>query len=246
MTNLIVKYLADKLDRVEGINVNWVMGRADSRESPNIQHEVHLFDQPHAYRNGKLVEVRGELVVDFGPPIGRQKVRYCDHPEICTLPLYIEGVKNVVCTGGFWPPVPVLDELEVLATSLGLTSEKPLKVDEVSIAPINFLTAFILDASQKARKSLRKRGIPAVSGTRIEVKGERRGEPTEYVSIGAGKFADGGISLATGVKLLAKGEIKVKGVYPPEGCIDPKAFLSELTKRGRIGYETEERTWELP
>jgi lysine 6-dehydrogenase len=229
LTNLIAKYLTDKLDRVDDINTYWIMGRADSRESPNIQHEVHLYDHPHAYLNGKLVEAQGELEVDFAPPIGRQKVRYCSHPEPYTLPLYIKGVKNVICASGFWPPIPFLDELEVSATNLGLISEKPIKVDEVSIAPIDFLTAFILDASQKVRKSLKKRKIPAVSGIRIEVKGERRGDPTEYVWLGVGKFAGGAISLVTGVKLLAKGEIKVKGVHPPEGCIDPKLFIKEYS-----------------
>jgi len=237
LTNLIAKYLADKLDKVDNINLYWMVSRAEFLGSAVIQHALSIYEHPHQYLNGKLVEAKGELVVDFAPPVGRQKVRYCDHPEPYTLPLYIKGVKNVICAGGNWPSLPALDELEVSGANLGLTSQELIKVGKVSITPIEFLTAFILDASRKARKTIEKKGIPAMGGMRIEVKGERRGGPTEYVFLGIGKMAEGTPrSLTTVAKLLAIGEIKVKGAYPPEGCIDPELFIKEYSG-GKLAFK---------
>jgi saccharopine dehydrogenase-like NADP-dependent oxidoreductase len=230
LTNIIAKYLADKLDRVDDINLYWMISRAEVLESARAQHGLQSYDHPYQFMNGKLVEAQGEFMVDFAPPVGRQKVRYCNHPEPYTLPLYIKSVKNATVAGGHWPPIPEIDDLEVLGPSLGLISEKPIKVGEISIMPINFLTAFILDASQKARKSLKEKRFPNVDAMRIEVKGERKGDPIEYVFLGIGKMIDGTPrSLVTGAKLLAKGEIKVKGAYAPEGCIDPKLFIKEYS-----------------
>jgi len=35
------------------------------------------------------------------------------------------------------------------------------------------------------------------------------------------------------------GEVTVKGVVAPEGCINPEKFLNELLKRGAKIYQTE-------
>ena len=39
------------------------------------------------------------------------------------------------------------------------------------------------------------------------------------------------ISAAIGAEMLARGDIKAKGVLPPEACIEPEPFIAELTKR---------------
>ena len=41
-----------------------------------------------------------------------------------------------------------------------------------------------------------------------------------------------GVPLAIGALMLARGEIHTPGVFGPEACIDPEAFLSELERRG--------------
>jgi saccharopine dehydrogenase-like NADP-dependent oxidoreductase len=41
-----------------------------------------------------------------------------------------------------------------------------------------------------------------------------------------------GVSASIGGIMLAKGEIKKKGVMPPEDCIQPRKFFNELEKRG--------------
>jgi hypothetical protein len=44
--------------------------------------------------------------------------------------------------------------------------------------------------------------------------------------------------------MLACGEISEKGVLAPEGCVDPKGFLTRFAKRGFSFSETEAITQE--
>ncbi|MBU0703289.1 MAG: hypothetical protein KKC18_05425, partial [Chloroflexi bacterium] len=40
------------------------------------------------------------------------------------------------------------------------------------------------------------------------------------------------IPLSIGVQMITRGDVKVKGVVPPETAIDPEIFFAELRKRG--------------
>jgi len=41
-----------------------------------------------------------------------------------------------------------------------------------------------------------------------------------------------GITAAIGAAMLARGQVQVKGVYAPEGCLEPGHVFAELAKRG--------------
>jgi len=48
------------------------------------------------------------------------------------------------------------------------------------------------------------------------------------------------IPLSIGAQMIARGDIKDRGVYPPESVIDPAIFFAELKKRGiKIHMEIE-------
>jgi hypothetical protein len=48
-----------------------------------------------------------------------------------------------------------------------------------------------------------------------------------------------GLSLSVGTLMLARGELITEqgGVYAPEGCLDPAAFLGYLSEKGIKAYE---------
>jgi hypothetical protein len=48
-----------------------------------------------------------------------------------------------------------------------------------------------------------------------------------------------GLSLSIGTLMLAHGELLTKegGVYAPEACLDPRAFISYLSAKGIKAYE---------
>jgi saccharopine dehydrogenase-like NADP-dependent oxidoreductase len=76
-----------------------------------------------------------------------------------------------------------------------------------------------------------------VSAIRIEIKGQKDGQPKEIVYGGSALTVSSATAgpTAIGVLMLAQGDIKKKGVYAPEGCIDNFGkFMTELKKRGRF------------
>jgi len=64
----------------------------------------------------------------------------------------------------------------------------------------------------------------------VVVAGTKDGEPVEYrIHMASSSRALGegtGIPAALGVMLLERGKIAVKGVIPPEGCIEPMDFIA--------------------
>ena len=98
-TNILAKYGADKMDRVDEIRIAWVAAIGDPSGIGATDHWFHcVTGMIPIYREGKWVDVPARTepeIVDFGPPIGNAKVFLCGHGEPVTLPRYIKGV-NVV------------------------------------------------------------------------------------------------------------------------------------------------------
>jgi saccharopine dehydrogenase (NAD+, L-lysine-forming) len=56
----------------------------------------------------------------------------------------------------------------------------------------------------------------------------------------AGRMAPGtGLPASIAALMLAAGDVTVKGVVAPEGCIDPQKFLTALLQRGARIHQTE-------
>lgn len=264
ITNMLAKFGADKLDRVDEIHTLWAvsLGEEEGGGGPAAtDHGFHMLTgKVPTYRDGKWVDVPAGSepeIVNFAPEIeGRAReieVFHVGHAEPVTLPRYIEGVKVVTNKGGLSPSW--VNQMFLNLVAFGFSSTKPLEVKGVSITPRDFtlkLLSAILDFAPPetlARIVEDVRETGAVGGLRVDVKGEKDGNPTrliyrfgvtrpEMVSMGGST----GIPLSIGAQMLARGEIKAKGVFAPEGCVDPEAFLDQLKKRGAEIYETVEKT----
>jgi len=68
--------------------------------------------------------------------------------------------------------------------------------------------------------------------SRVIVKGKKEGRATSYIYDRIGNDWEAGIALSIGAQMLASGAITEKGVFAPEGCIEPQGFFQELKKRG--------------
>jgi saccharopine dehydrogenase (NAD+, L-lysine-forming) len=56
----------------------------------------------------------------------------------------------------------------------------------------------------------------------------------------AGRMAPGtGLPASIAALMLDAGDVTVKGVVAPEGCIDPEKFLAALVQRGAKIHQTE-------
>jgi hypothetical protein len=81
---------------------------------------------------------------------------------------------------------------------------------------------------------------PFASGLKVIVKGERKGKQVTYTADIVGRMAPGtGLPASIAALMLDAGDVKVKGVVAPEGCIDPEKFIAALIKRGAKIHQTE-------
>ena len=81
---------------------------------------------------------------------------------------------------------------------------------------------------------------PQSSGLKVIVKGERDGKKITYTADMVGRMAPGtGLPASIASLMMDAGDVTVKGVVAPEGCIDPGKFLGAFLKRGARIHQTE-------
>lgn len=233
--NVLVKWYADQLDRVDEIHLFWVVSIAELAGAA-WDHSLHMVTgKIPQYLDGKLEYVdggTGEEIATFLEPLGTCTVRYVGHPQPITIPRYIEGVKKVVIKGALIPAW--VDELIKEQKETGFLSTEPIDVKGTKVIPYD-LTLRLWDGIPKSRDN-----GPAASGLKVIVKGERGGKQVTYTADIVGRMAPGtGLPASIAALMLDAGDVKVKGVVAPEGCIDPQKFLSELLKRGAKIHQTE-------
>jgi len=132
-----------------------------------------------------------------------------------TVPRYIKA-RSVSLKGALTPEWN--NTLAELFVKLGLTAT-PKRIETLS------------KVIHKVEHILGKGGVP-YSAARVDVIGEKDGQPRTYTYRTVDKMKRlTGISAAIGARMLAQGQVKLKGVYPPEGCLEPAPFFAELGKR---------------
>jgi len=233
--NVLVKYYADRLDRVEEIYLYWVVAIAELSGAA-WDHSLHMtLGKVPQYIDGELVHVEGGSGVvaeEFLEPLGTCNVRYVGHPQPLTIPRYIKGVNNVIIKGGLIPLW--VDELIQEQKETGFLSRDPITVNGATVIPYDLT----LKLWEKIPEN-RDKG-PQASGLKVIVKGEREGKKITYTADMVGRMAPGtGIPASIAALMMAAGDVAQKGVVAPEGCIDPDKFLSAFLKRGARIHQTE-------
>ncbi|HOE17927.1 MAG TPA: saccharopine dehydrogenase NADP-binding domain-containing protein [Syntrophorhabdaceae bacterium] len=233
--NVLVKWYADQMDRVDEIHLFWVVSIAELAGAA-WDHSLHMVTgKIPQYLDGKLEYVEGgtgEEAAQFLPPLGTCVVRYVGHPQPITIPRYINGVKKVVIKGALIPLW--VDELIKEQKETGFLGTEPVEVRGTKVIPYD-LTLRLWENIPKNRDN-----GPAASGLKVIVKGERQGKGVTYTADIVGRMAPGtGLPASIAALMMFAGDVKVKGVVAPEGCIDPEKFLKELIKRGAKIHQTE-------
>jgi len=261
-TNVLAAQAADKLDRVEEIHIR--LWSAVESEAP-----VSLWSpetawgdmaaEPIVYENGEYKEVppfSSEEVYTFPDPIGPQTVYMHSHEEPETLPRFIgKGVRYVDFKMG-GPGFPIAKAI----VEFGLMSDKPINVKGIKVAPRDVFLALVppTPSMEEMEKTI-KAGMISMRGcVAADVKGKKGDAKMRYIHYSL--FPDikelmkrmpgaNPVAYVTSVpasaftKMLAKGEIKTRGVIAPE-ALKPevrKAFLAELAKKGITVHEKVER-----
>jgi len=168
----------------------------------------------------------------FLEPLGTCHVRYVGHPQPLTIPRYIEGVKNVIIKGALIPLW--VDELIKEQKETGLLGLDPVEVKGQKVTPYD-LALKLWETIPQGRDN-----GPQSSGLKVIVKGERDGKQVTYTADMAGRMAPGtGLPASMAALMMDAGDVTVKGVVAPEGCIDSAKFLAAFLKRGARIHQTE-------
>lgn len=242
MSNIFAKYIADKLDTVDEIRIR-DGSRVISEDiiftfAPDIAIEELLY-KSIVYENGKfkwVPSMTGEETYEFPKPVGPLKVYYANHEEVVTLPLFLgKKVKYVDFK------VALSEEEKHLIKvlwKLGLTSREPIEVKGVKVAPMDVVLACIHPPAELE---------PNFEGHEMivtDVKGEKDGKKVRYIMYSYMSHKEAyekygthataymtGTPVAAAAIMLARGEIKRRGVFPAE-CLDADKFLKQAQKMG--------------
>lgn len=234
--NMIAKYLADKLEKVEEIHLYWVVSIADLGQGAAWDHSLHMVTgEVPQYLEGKLVHVpggTGEETVRFLEPLGECLISFVGHPQPFTIPKYIPGVKNVIIKGALIPSW--VDQLIKEQNRTGFLSKEPVEVKGVKVVPYDLTLRMWNKIPENRDKG------PQASGMKVIVKGERGGKKVSYTADIVGRTAAGtGLPAAIAALMIHAGKVKAKGVVAPEGCIDAREYLREFIQRGARIHLTE-------
>lgn len=233
--NVLVKWYANQLDKVDEIRLFWVVSIAELHGAA-WDHSLHMVTgKLPQYMDGKLEYVEGgtgEETVQFLEPLGTCVMRYVGHPQPITIPRYIEGLKKVIIKGALIPSW--VDDLIGEQRDTGFLSTEPMEVKGTKVVPYD-LTLKLWETIPEGRDN-----GPQASGLKVIVKGERDGKRVTYTADMVGRMAPGtGLPASIAALMMDDGDVTVKGVVAPEGCIDPEKFLSEFIKRGARIHQSE-------
>jgi len=244
ISNILARYLADKMDRVDEIRVrDGDTGVSKEFAFPCLFSPDVLIDEvlhrPQIYKDGSLLKLSplsGREVYPFPDPVGSLTVYYVDHEEPETLSQFIDkGIRYADFKLALSPQT--VEMLKILK-QLNLTSKKPIEVKGLKIAPKDVLLSLLPKPADLAGK------VEGYSCIVVDVRGEKTGKKVRALAytfmnhqeafrkygVTATSYLTG-TPPAIGAVMLAKGGIKIRGVIPPE-CLEPQPLLTEIKKRG--------------
>ena len=238
LTNMLGAAAIGELDEVETLYTGWTMDGAtpeeESSQSGINAAMVHGVQQMtgtvriHNDGKSKMVKPLKQVEIDF-PGFGKFKPHIFGHPEAITFPHHFKTIKNSINLAhgsGFG----------VLKWIMRLVDWKIISVERAA--------GIVQNLSSSIRKDLEEQGIDS----RLNLKNTNFSEPPPLYALAIG-LKDGesascgtvfnssdlismgeatGIPLACGLKLLVEGKIIKKGVFAPEGAINPNEFFEEL------------------
>jgi lysine 6-dehydrogenase len=224
VSNLGVAYLTPEMDRVQRVHVYVYQPLDAGGGEAVVRHMLHIISgQVAVWRAGQSRMVPAcseEHLVEF-PRFGPIKVWNMGHSEPETLPRYMPDLEEV----GFYMGFGSGSTLFIRPARWGLF--KPPAI-------LNTVARIVsrLEQASSARE-------PEPGAVRIDVWGERDGEQVHRMACGVGQMREvTGLSLSVGTQMLVRKQLLVDagGVYAPEACLDPRAFLTALREKGVQAY----------
>jgi lysine 6-dehydrogenase len=246
VSNLMVKYALEKLDRADSVEIfdGWRDMTRTSSPMYFTWSPLTFFDesaqQAIVFENGEYTSrppFSEPQTVNFSKPVGPIVVYLALHSEIATIPRSFEsfGIKHVSWKEGgadFW-------KIKLLA-DIGLTSAESISVDGSDVVPRRLLLK-LLESKQMLK--VPENTVPDdFEVTRVLVKGVRGDRKLTVIvdamfpaykpwKVSCSQY-NVGIPGSIAAQIIAKDRKTLpKGVLPAERVFEPTLFFSELEKR---------------
>jgi len=239
ISNLMVRELADRLDTMNTVEISFAYESVGTSTLPIKEPFAFAFEEfvegPLIFQDANFVNIppqSGIQYIEFPAPIGMRSTFCIPHSEVWTVAETFEekGIKNVSVRAGFAPDF--VKKVNFLV-DCGLMSHKPLKVGGIDVIPSDVLFSCLAQLPPEQGE------VVDYGCTRVVAVGTKNKEKVEYTALMLNRPYKGltnaqhrtGHSPSIAARMLHKGEIKTKGVFPPERGVDPKPFFRELAKR---------------
>ena len=258
LSNIICRAVADRLDRIDRINLYWAATKIGP-DSPVLVPPYSISTVLAEYANpsqqfldGKLQEVPAQAgleTIDLPQPWGQTTFIHSQHSEPLTVP-FSEGVKEKGIREFTWKlSLPARDHeawVGLVKAGFGATDE-PITVKGVTVNPLDVLQAVI-------ERNIRNNGqrIPTQESHEIHFAighGTRDGKPCRVTCRVIGHphplyddYVDAGTSMnmSIGVQQILSRPLR-PGVWAAEEYFEADPFFAELRKR-HFSIEIESQT----
>ena len=242
--NVLARYAADRLEKVESIRIyNGGVDRTPPASVLSFGYSLlTILDEatmnPVVFEEGEFREKEpfsGDEIMHFPPPVGSVTVQRAIHSEVATLPVNYRSKGLRECSFKINLEPEMIEKLRFLI-GLGLASTDSIEVRGQKMVPRELLQTLVgrlpqSDAPPDDNEILR-----------VIVDGEEKGRRVRYTM---DAFADAdrqrglsAVAIDTGVppsvvaQMVVRGEISERGVHAPETCVSPEPFFQAIAGRG--------------
>jgi saccharopine dehydrogenase (NAD+, L-lysine-forming) len=229
LTNMGVAHLAKSFDSVRKVDLGIYQPLDAGGGEAVFAHMLHIMSgQVATFRQGqpRMIPAVSETRDVVFPEYGTIKLWNMGHAEPVTIPRYFD-----------------VDEVNFFM-GYGIGAEAfvwPAKAGFFESAAGRKWALKLIVAIENATRG----DTPGTGAIRIDVTGSIDGREETRTLCGTGQMREAtGLSLAVGTAMLARGELTTTegGVYAPEGCLDPDAFIRQLAQKGvEAFYDVEMR-----
>jgi saccharopine dehydrogenase-like NADP-dependent oxidoreductase len=224
LSNVAVRHLASQLRRPRRADISVLQPLDAGGGEAVLRHMLFIVSgSAPALRSGTRTLIPActeERIVEF-PRFGAVRTWNMGHSEPVTLPRFIPELEEVNFFMGFGRGAGLI----VQPARWGVFRNRWCEDAVVALAT--------------RAERLFAGGGPAWGALRVDVWGEGDTANEHRLLCGVGQMREvTGIALAAGTLMLARKELTTRagGVYAPEACLDPPAFIARLRAKGILGY----------
>jgi saccharopine dehydrogenase-like NADP-dependent oxidoreductase len=236
--NLLAKAIVDRVDAIDTLELSFAHANLYQSTMPMTMPFSALWEfstntaiyKDYEWQTLPPMSLLQETT--YPDPVGVRKCFSIPHGEVFTLPVSFrgKGLRNVIYRAGF---APDFHEQATFLASIGLAGTEPIKVGDVEVIPSDVVDACYRNLPPE-KNEIRSAGVLQAIGKGTQGKDRVKLTATmmSYPYHGLlGTVHRTSTPAAIAARMIVRGEMNRKGVFPPERGFDPDAVFRELARR---------------